>query len=315
MSRKHLIALGVLFTVPLLTRGTEIGSIKWQARGLDFTKTDGQLIISWSRVSQKREADQIEVYDSQGNRLSSVKVLAAVEGAEKVSIWDVSARRDKRIAVAAYLVNKGGSVPALLYFNFKGSLLSATALAPSRAIRLLVLDDDLGAWALGMGAGGQNPSEVPLVVNFDPSGHIRKEIIKRAQFPSDAQILQEGRRVGSPAMGIDGDAIWIWLPGSAELVTIQKSDYSVARATTGLPDQAGSDVRELTRLIRLPSGVLIGEFAEKGAGFSHYKWSRESSTWEWVVPSDCGKHFLVGTLNGLGAFVGFGSRAVCIATM
>lgn len=312
-----MIKVVLLFLVPLFGVGDEIGFIKPQIRGLNYTKAEGELIISWSGESKNRESDQIEVYDSQGNRLSSVKVLAAVEGAEKVGIWDVSARRDKRIAVAADFVNNSGIAAGLLYFDFNGRLLSATALALSREIRLIALDDDLSVWALGMGAGEHNPSEVSLLFNYDSKGQLRKELIKRAQFSADAEMLQEGPGVGSPAMGITADAIWIWLAGSTELVTIQKSDFSVTRTITGLPDPPASGSRELARLVRLPSGALIGEFSERdrAAWYSHYKWSPESRSWELIVPNDCGNHFLIGTLNGVSAFVGFGSKAICTARM
>src|SRR5207248_8965674 len=115
--------------------------LKPQIRGLNYTKAENNLFVSWAREAKSRASDQIEIYDSHGNRLSSVNVLAAVRDAEKVSIWDVSARRDQRIAVAADFVNATGLVASLLYFDVNGILLFATALAPSREISPLVLDD------------------------------------------------------------------------------------------------------------------------------------------------------------------------------
>src|ERR1039458_2082692 len=304
-----------LLCAVLLLRSEEVGSLRARAHGLTYTKTDGELIISFARSSTNRDGDQVEIYDALGNWLTGVKVLGSVADADGVSIYDVSARRDERIAVAADFVNKSGIVPALLYFDFKGTILSAVALDASREIRLLAIDNDLGVWALGMGTGQLNPVDVPLVVSYDSRGAVRKELLKRADFPADAAIIQEGPGYGTPAMGLTPDGIWIWLTGSKELVTIAGSDLSVTRMVTSLPEPQPHARLDLASDIKTSSGQLIGEFSEREEGpphVSYYRWSRESASWSTSASQDCRNHFLIGTLKSRPAFIGFGTGSVCV---
>jgi hypothetical protein len=262
-------------------------------------KAESGLIISWLAFSTDATANQVEIFDVGGRRLASVHVLEVVPKAARVAIYDVSAREGQMIAVGAVFAKKpeAGERPAdtLLLFDFGGKLVSAFALEPSREISKIAIDDRLNIWTLTMHSDDKDPLKVPMVVAYDRSGNIRREVLTRGMFPLHAEIQQESSRTGPVSSGYDSDIFWFWLPGSTELVTVNTNDGTTAITKTGLP---GADMVPL-ETVRERSGGLVAEVRRTtgrngSLGPFFYAWSATTKAWTQFDPAPCNARILMG---------------------
>ena len=262
-----------------------------------WIKAENGLIIAWRVGSQNADANQIDIFDPQGNALVRLSILRIVPEAKGVSIYDVSARPGRLIAVAGvYASRQPGVRPAaaLLYFDFKGQLLSFFALAPSREIALLAIDDELNVWTLTHGTGAEgDPAKLSMVVEYDAAGRDVRELLKRDMFPYHARFTQENPKIGSVAGGYDSGFFWFWLPGSTELVTVRASNGTAVVTKTGLPQPPGGVIPQ--RLLREGSGAMVAEVLEEHQpGDTYYRWSPSTNLWTQFRPDPCKYHRLVG---------------------
>jgi hypothetical protein len=235
------------------------------------------LLLSWDAVSTDAKAKQVEILDKVGHSMMSLSVLRLVPEAERVGIWDVSARAGQLIAVSAVFRKADHHlrpVPTLLLFD---CLLQALALEPSREILRLTLDDRSNIWTVTSHLDNKSPSTVPMVVEYSPTGEIVKEMLMRDQFPLHAEVTKETRLTGSAFMGFDFGFIWFWLPGSTELVTISQRDSTYTIAKTGLPKLEGADSSIPVRIARETPETLVAQVRGDGrnahSNLYEYTWS------------------------------------------
>jgi hypothetical protein len=279
----------------------QIGAIEKPVEN-SWVKAENGLIISWHRgISTDTNTSRINIYNLQGRSLSSFEVLSLVPEAESVSIDDVSARPQQMVAVAAVYVNRQDQSPAavLLYLNFSGTLVSAVALAPSREVTALALDDDLNVWTLIHSAANDDPAHSPLVVEYSKTGQVVREVFIRSLFPPYDYSIQESWEAGSAAVGYQGATFWFWLPKSTDFVTLRARDGAVmSRLRTGIPQIVGRATWPL-QIVRESSGTLIAEMhAEKSgpnpSGLAYYAWSPKTTSWSSFNPA-CELHRLIGS--------------------
>jgi hypothetical protein len=264
------------------------------------------VIISSLGLSEEVGLNQVEVFDKLGNLVAGVRVLATVPDAAEVSICDVSTRPEEIIAVAAVFRSKKGvgmrPAAALLYFDFKGKLLSAFALEPSREILRLSLDENLNAWTATTGSGDEDPSLVPLVVEYDRTGKVKNEFLKRNMFPMHAKIVQQNPLIGSVNSGYETGVFWFWLPGSTDLVTIRTAGGTATVTKTGLPEGHLAPLQ----VARQTSGALVIEAREVAQGtgkpqLAYYVSSPSNNSWTRFHPT-CEGYRLLGNDNGQNIF-------------
>jgi hypothetical protein len=250
-------------------------------------KAENGLVLAWDTNSENRESPQIDIYDKEGKPLVNLTPLRLVPEAKRASVHDVSALPQRMIAVAVTYRKSNDTVPAssLLYYDFRGNLLSALALDPSREIAYLTIDDQANVWTLTMGAGGRHPSDVPMVVVYGPSGNVTKAMLKRADFPPHTNFTQEDESIGVPNVGHGADVFWFWLPGSTDLVLVNVKSFSVERISTGLPQRSGREVP--LKIVRSDSGSLLAEIMSKPddrhpGEFGFFVWSATTKRWDRV---------------------------------
>ena len=265
------------------------------------SKSENGLFLTWGpTIATDAKTKQIEISDEEGHTIAALKVLRLVPDAESVSIYDVSARGNL-IAVAAVFASKGAPktrpTATLLIFNFSGQLLSAQALEPSRQIARLAVDDNSNIWTLTNHAYPKaDPSKVPMVVEYTADGKIAREMLPRNLFPFHASNLRQDTETGAPAMGYGAGAVWFWLPGSTDLVTISTSSGQVAMTKTQLPTKAGRNAVP-TKITRDSSGKLIAQVGESddqgGRVAAQYTWS-PTGGWSQFKPGQCEGGVLMG---------------------
>ena len=267
-------------------------------------KYEGGLIISWDPVSGDAGAKQVGISNAMGQLVTSLNVLAPVHDARRVSIYDVSARKNL-VAVAAVYESKEGNkqvrpTAALLLFGFNGQLLSAFALEPSHQIALLAVDDDSNVWTITDHADTNvAPSTVPMVVKYTAKGEVANELLTRNMFPFHASDIRQDTEIGAPAMGYEAGVVWFWLPGSTDFVTISTRDNKITRAKTELPQRSGKRVVPISIRRDLSGDILaqVGENDEQGNRVpGHYRWSRDGA-WARFKPGNCEGGILIGVGN------------------
>ncbi len=320
-------ALLILIVSQTLLHSQSIGTIKHTDSKLPrTTKAENGLIISWVDVSSKVDLStlsdaeagrvgQVEIFDEHGQPMASLNVLRPVEGARSVNIWDVSARRGGPIAVAAVFVSKeaGRSILAasLMLFDFNGKLLSAYALSDSREIRKLAIDESSNIWTLTQNFGDGDPLTVPMVVKYSAEGVVLSEQLPRSVLWSHDVPPQEGMYSGRILMGCDAGVVWIWLPGSTDLVTISASDGKVTIVQTGLPTREKYKEDPLD-VARGPSGAVVGAFREDSddgkSELAYYMWSPSTKAWSRFSPGLCDGERLLGVGKAGQIYKGSGDR-------
>jgi hypothetical protein len=261
-------------------------------------KAEGGLVLSWRALSRDPTANQIDILDRKSRPVVSLNVLRPVPDAAEVSVYDVSARRGQMIAVAAVYRSKYPKMirpaAALLIFDFNGELLSTFALEPSREISRLEIDDNLNVWTLTSHSDDKDPSQVPMVVEYDSSGKIARELLARSTFPLHARSIREDPSIGGLSSGHDSGVFWFWLPGSTELVTIRTYDGTTAVEKTNLPQVSAVPLR----ISRDASGNVMAEFRGKASVNgsrqpAYYLWSPSTKVWTRSKPSGCEGHSLI----------------------
>jgi hypothetical protein len=299
------IKLWLLFLVvlPLNATAQSAGIIQTSLKSM-WTKSENGLVISWQRDSSVAKPSSISIFDKQGHSLLSIDILRFVPEAVGVSIWDVSARPQQLIAVAA-TYGRGPAVPpadVLLYFDFYGALLSAEALEPAREIDALAIDDNLNVWTLTLGAGGKDPAKTPLVIEYDKNGETVREMLPRNLFPPHESIIVANPTVGAEAAGYNAGTFWFWLPKSTDFVTIRTSDGTLlSRTQTGYPQVQGSKVIPLQIASGIPNRVIaeVRVVEEQGSKsplkVAHFTWSADTKIWEAFDPDVCNNYRLLGT--------------------
>lgn len=282
-------------------------------------KAENGFIISWEGVSTDPQVRQVEISDQMGHIVVTLKVLRAVPEASRVSIYDISARGNM-IAVSAIYENKQGNrqvnpVASLLLFDFRGELLSAHALDPSRAISLLEIDSQSNVWTLTDGAGTTvDPSTVPMIVEYTATGRVVREMLTRNMFPLHSQQTQGNSVMGWPAMGCDSGVLWFWLPGSTDFVTIATADGKVTMTKTHLPTRTGRDIIPLG-ISRDRTGDLVVQVREDDAQrrpdvqyeVEYYKWSPATGLWTSFRPGGCEGGRLIGMSDAGQAYLEYQS--------
>lgn len=283
-----LLSISILSAQRMATLPTDPGGIKIE---------EGR--FCWWRVNTSDPASpQVKIFERDGSLLAALNILETVPEAKSVSIYDVAVRGNSLIAVAAMYSKDQGSQPAgaLLYFDFSAKLLSFVALHPSRSILKLAIDESLNVWTLTTSSGGKEPSEVPMLVQYDARGRVVGNFLTRAMFPMHAEDVQESPATGFAAFGYQTGTLWFWLPGSTELVTFKARTGETSRASTGLP---GSGETAPRSLYRQPSGALVAEVVQPRQGeprfiMTRYLWSPDGRQWTPSAPAACPQGALVG---------------------
>jgi hypothetical protein len=287
------------------------------------TKAENGLIISWVVVSagvdvstlsdaEGAQVGQVDIFDERGQPTTSFNVLRPVEGARSVSIEDVSARPGGPIAVAALYTSKEDDIASsLMLYDAHGTLQSAFALPPIRSIRKLAVDESSNIWTLTDNFDEADPPVVPMVVEYSGKGAVLREELPRSALWSRGIPPKEGMYSGRIAMGSDTGVVWIWLPGSTDLVVISAKDGTVTTVQTALPKR--EKYREDPLDIALdPSGNLVGVFREDGddgeSELAYYAWSPIAKVWSRFKPGPCDGERLLGVGKGGQIYHGFGDR-------
>jgi hypothetical protein len=316
----HRIGLGITFSLISFygVYGQHIGIVEGRLPRSWMKAENGQILCWASGVISDRNGDQILIANKQGSKSLGVNVLSLVPDATTVSIWDVAARPGQMVAVSAVYAKAPDVRPeaVLLLFDFKGNLLSALSLAPSRQVEALEIDDDLNIWTLTTHSGEQDPTHIPMVVEYDRNGTVIREALTRNQFPLHAASNQVNPEIGSVASGYDAGTFWFWLPGSADLVLIRASDGRVTRMQTSLPKAPPGQRSIPLRVSRESTGTVIAEVREQGEGvkphLAYYSWSPDTNAWSPFSPDVCGGHRLIGVDSTEQLYVRMADSDVCV---
>ncbi|MGA8150903.1 MAG: hypothetical protein WB952_08135 [Terriglobales bacterium] len=279
-----------------------VGTIEYtDSKQARITKAENGLIVSWvAGRSYDAEGDQVNIFDELGHPLTKLNVLHLVKEARGVSIYDVTARPDSIIAMAAVYASKEGNnvtppVASLLLFDFTGRLLSAFSLEPSHAILRLALDEKSNVWTL-TDAGDLRDTIDPMIVEYTQDGLLVKEIAIRNLF-SSIEVKQDFSFVWT-SMNYDYGRLWIWLSGPADLITMNTQTDKPTITKTGLPDRANRREVQLSQVIREPSGDIVAQFREDGKQgereIAYYRWSESQMLWSRFKPGACDGERLIG---------------------
>jgi len=271
-------------------------------------KPENGLIISWmSGIVNDSTVDQVEIFDERGHKTIGLNVLRPVQEAKDVSIYDITARPDSRIAVAAVYTSIGNDAHlhitnSLLLFDFSGHLSRVFSLKPPLGVRKLSIDEKGNIWTLTDNDGDKDPATVPLIVEYSPEAKIKKEVLTRAEFPTHAGILKENLETGRISMGYDSGVLSVWLPGSTDYITVSTGDSKATVTKTQMPKRANYTEVPLSRFIRETSGDLVAEFREDGPNdaidLAYFRWSASKRSWSQFKPGGCEGERLEGFSGG-----------------
>jgi hypothetical protein len=267
-------------------------------------KIDNGFIIAWvAGTHDERNTDDVRIFDEGGRDVAKLNVLQAAPGASAVGIEDASVRHGL-IAIAAIYVKREGNRAiagehSLLLFDFRGRLTSAFRLEDWQDISNLEIDDQSNIWTLTQGSAGKNPSTVPMLLEYSPSGAILKQLLPRDLFPLHATNVTSTPSNGMATMGYDSGIVWFWLPGSTDFVSISASDGESKMMKTQLPIKTHYTEVPLTIARESgPSNTIVGEFREDGANgesnLAYYRWSPSAVAWAPFEPGACAGDRLIG---------------------
>lgn len=273
----------------------------------NFFKIDRGYILGWEvGTNSQHVADQIRVYDEQGHLITKISLLPLVAEATAMDIDDVAVSPSGTIVVAATYSRGPGTFPSsiLACLDLTGKLRSAVALLPSRQIAKLAIDEESNVWTLTESATRKDPTTVPLLVEYDSAGNVLRELLKRSQFPAEAEINRED--IGFVGFGYESGRVWSWSPGSQDLVTVNVSSGAFTKVHTGLPKESPMETsmgtyRDGENIVSL----ILGKPDSYSRGtWGIFRWSHARQRWSKIQPVACGQqNALMRYLeNGKGVF-------------
>lgn len=286
-----------------------------------WAKAENGMILSWHSMTRDAGSAQVDVSNRYGNHLASLNLLRLVPEAATVDISDVSAVPGLIATAVAYVSKRSSAqvrpASALVLFDFSGNLVSFLSLAPWRDALRIELDADSNIWALNsIGDESKSAGSGSMLVEYSAKGAVLKELLPRTSFPTHANEIKGNPEMGFAAMGRNGGAVWFWLPGSTEFVTVEGSGGASSIVKTGLPSP-NKPIRPVS-FARDRSGALIGEFSEKESSqLVYYRWLPSSKSWVQFEPGVCAGGWLVGTDEADQIYLTFGKNhpvAICASS-
>lgn len=258
-------------------------------------KVENGFAVLYKGSTQDTTKDQIYLLDRTGRPLRSLNPLSSAVGASSIAIWDVSVAATGWLAVNAVLKSTTGQLSAaLLIYDGKGALQNSLALNRGE-FNKIEFDEQGNVWGLGQAAGRDDPADVPMVFEYDHTGTLLNQFLRRSQFPRDAKGIREGLgHGGSAAFGLAPGMAWFWLPESKQFVTMKRDGSDVKIISTGLPawtegDKAEKDMEvEVETVQRLSSGQILFEVFFRGKS-GHNKRSLflwEAGAWKRIPFAD-----------------------------
>lgn len=167
----------------------------------------------------------------------------------------------------------------------------------------LAVDEQSNVWTLTEGTTGKDASTVPLLVEYDSTGTVVQELLKRSQFPADADIVHTD--IGMVGFGYVNGAIWFWTPASQDFVTVDVRNGSFTKVHTGMPNQFPAEApmgtfRDGDSLVSL---ILGAPKPHSPGTWGIFRWS-PTQGWSRIQPVECQEQkLLLGDLeNGRGIF-------------
>jgi hypothetical protein len=219
---------------------------------------------------------KIEIFEASGAKLTTCHVVDVLRAADVhfrgVSIYDVSARRDDFIAVAAVYSRLDASpVAVLLYFDWTGLLSKKLVLENNPKIEALAIDNNGLVWALN-DLDQVRPARSVFTV-FNSNQMVVKEILE----PHHRWSTDEGiRHGGQISFGlIEGD-VWAWLPKTGTLVTVDRESNKATIRRTHLPRIPGAEFIYAQEAKLDKNGELVMDVGWRAEGDFHkgiFVWS------------------------------------------
>ena len=315
MRLPFLYALALLVASAVLpVSGQTIGTIQ-SLPAHDWVKSEMGFVIFFNRRSANDAASsEVDVYAKAGQPVVNFPLLSLVPEAVSVSTTDVSIVPQQAIAVSA-VYDRGSGTPTaslLLRFDFRGRLLWALDLAPSRDVEALAEDDQGDTWTVTSGSGGEDPGTAPTVVEYDDAGKVIRELLPRATFPSDSRATQQNAQIGPVTAGFSSGIFWFWLPASQEMVSINATSGAVKKQRLDIPRPRGAQRSWPLAVARSASGkilAILGQSAQpRHLG---YVWSPDAEVWSQFQPGPCAGDWFLGLDGGQQLYLQLHSGAVC----
>ena len=316
--RNMKIVLFLLLFLPFSSPGQQMGTFQFRP-GMRRHASNG-LIASW-KGNQTSSKDEIQIYDFKSNILAHFGVLQLVPDAKTASVWDVAVKPGGPIAVGVVYAKPGGVQNALLLFGLDGKLQKVFALAPSRGIQLLEFDDYSNIWTLTSSSGDKPPAQVPLLVEYDLAGREIRKLFTRDAFPIHATLTKASHESGYASMGFAAGTLWVWLPGSTDLITVKTLSGEASRVTTGLPDLPPQVYPSTVSRVSDDSYLLAALDQSGAPGVSvepqFFTWSMQSKQWTAANPSgECqDEKLILGAYENKPLLLGIRSNQICLGNL
>ncbi len=201
----------------------------------------------------------VRIFDSSSHELAVCDVMNAIRTADPnasgVSIYDVSARKPRFIAVAAvYSRTDNGAAALLLYFDWSGSLQRKLVLNDLHWIQSLEIDPEGHLWTLN-DFDSKTPA-ASIFTEFDSAGSVIGNFLQpQSNWSTDEGTLKGGQT----SFGLTSRGAWAWLPSSRTLLALDKETGKATVYQTGLPHIEHSSNEYARQAVLSPDGRLLVE--------------------------------------------------------
>jgi hypothetical protein len=176
------------------------------------------------RDQRSRSEIPLEVYDMTTGAKRNIDILKDFPQSSQAIISNVAVGTDGTIVVVCRLQSSGGGSLKELILSYGPSLTldKIWDVAPYEPAAVAV-DEQGNVYSVGTRIDEQTAGQsYPILVVYDPEGHVKKEMLARSTFPSTEDPVRDSHQMGFVAIRVTDTRIFLYLPSAHDVLALDK---------------------------------------------------------------------------------------------
>lgn len=176
------------------------------------------------RDQRSRSEIPLEVYNMTTGAKRNVDILKDFPQSSQVIVSNVAVGSDGTIVVLCRLPSSGGASLKELILSYGPSLTLEKIwdVAPYEPAAIAV-DEQGNVYSVGTRYDEQTAGQsYPILVVYDPEGHVKKEMLARSTFSSTEDPVRDSHQMGFVAIRVTDTRIFLYLPSAHDVLALDK---------------------------------------------------------------------------------------------
>ncbi len=235
-------------------------------------------------------------YSEKGVGGISLAPLADLPSAERVWVWDVAATPEGGVAVAAVFEDtQKHATYRFLFYGASGTLRKVWDMYPYEHDRVAV-DGEGNVYGFGDRVdpdATSNKANYPLLIKYSPTGKVLMELLRRADFPGDIDVMTISPRTGEHKLFLADGSLVLYVSTTKELFEFDLGGRLLRRVSLSSlfarigSQLGGSHIQADCMAAHLGQGFVAQlriHLLDHSDGFLMAEMDRNGSSWRQLTP-------------------------------